>query len=74
MPFDSFDDYFLSKINTMANEIGKIFEEDNKIPVRKVKGGYKYGNKGKVYKEKWKAERQGRAIKASQAREGKEVK
>lgn len=44
------------------------------MPVRKVKGGYKYGNKGKVYKEKWKAERQGRAIKASQAREGKEAK
>lgn len=44
------------------------------MPVRKVKGGYKYGNKGKVYKEKWKAERQGRAIRASQAREGKEVR
>ena len=44
------------------------------MPVRKVKGGYKYGNVGKVYKSKAKAERQGRAIRASQARQGKEVK
>lgn len=38
------------------------------MPVRKVKGGYKYGTKGKVYKSRAKADRQGRAIKASQAR------
>ena len=38
------------------------------MPVRKVKGGYRYGSKGKVYKKKSDAERQGRAIKASQAR------
>ena len=38
------------------------------MPVRKVKGGYKYGTKGKVYKKKSDAERQGRAIKASQKR------
>lgn len=36
------------------------------MPVRKVKGGYKYGSTGKVYKSKAAAERQGRAIKASQ--------
>lgn len=36
------------------------------MPVRKVKGGYKYGSTGKVYKTKAKAEKQGRAIKASQ--------
>lgn len=36
------------------------------MPVRKVKGGYQYGTKGKVYKSKAKAEKQGRAIKASQ--------
>jgi hypothetical protein len=36
------------------------------MPVRKVKGGYKYGTKGKVYKKKSDAERQGRAIRASQ--------
>ena len=41
------------------------------MPVRKVKGGYKYGSTGKVYKSRAKAERQGRAIKASQARRKK---
>ena len=41
------------------------------MPVRKVKGGYKYGTTGKVYKTKAKAARQGRAIKASQNRRGK---
>ena len=40
------------------------------MPVRKVKGGYRYGTKGKVYKTKAKAARQGRAIKAAQARRG----
>ena len=41
------------------------------MPVHKVKGGYKYGKTGKVYKSKAKAVRQGRAIKASQARRRK---
>ena len=41
------------------------------MPVKKVKGGYKWGNKGKVYKSKKNALRQGRAIKASQARRKK---
>lgn len=36
------------------------------MPVNKVKGGYRYGTKGKIYKSKAKAERQGRAIKANQ--------
>jgi len=36
------------------------------MPVRKVKGGYKWGSRGKVYKSKAKAARQGRAIKANQ--------
>jgi len=44
------------------------------MPVRKVKGGYQYGNTGKVYKTKEAAERQGRAIKASQARHKKKKK
>jgi len=35
------------------------------MPVRKVKGGYRWGNSGKVYKTKAAAERQGRAIYAS---------
>ena len=38
------------------------------MPVRKVKGGYRYGKKGKIYKSKAKAEKQGRAIKANQNR------
>ena len=32
------------------------------MPVRKVKGGYKWGSKGKVYRSKAKALKQGRAI------------
>ena len=41
------------------------------MPVRKVKGGYKWGNTGKVYPTKAQAERQGRAIRASGWREKK---
>lgn len=41
------------------------------MPVRKVKGGYQYGTTGKIYPDKASAERQGRAIRASQARAGK---
>lgn len=40
-------------------------------PVHKTKGGYKYGTKGKTYPTKAQAARQGRAIKASQARQSK---
>ena len=35
------------------------------MPVKKVKGGYKYGKTGKKYKTKAAAAKQGRAIKAS---------
>jgi hypothetical protein len=41
------------------------------MPVKKVKGGYRYGKTGKVYKSKAKAEKQGRAIRASQHAEKK---
>lgn len=41
------------------------------MPVRKVNGGFRYGTTGKVYKSKAKAEAQGRAIRASQARRKK---
>lgn len=41
------------------------------MPVRKVKGGFQYGSSGKVYKTKAAAEKQGRAIKASQQRRKK---
>ena len=37
------------------------------MPVRKVKGGYRYGSTGKIYKKKSDAERQGRAIRAAQS-------
>ena len=35
------------------------------MPVRKVKGGYRWGSKGKVYKNRKEAERQARAAYAS---------
>lgn len=44
------------------------------MPVKSSGGGYKYGSKGKTYTGKGakaKAARQGRAIKASQARRKK---
>ena len=44
------------------------------MPVRKVKGGYRYGKTGKTYTGKGakaKATKQGRAIKASQNRRKK---
>lgn len=41
------------------------------MPVRKVNGGFRYGTTGKIYKSKAKAEAQGRAIRASQARRKK---
>ena len=41
------------------------------MPVRKVKGGYRWGKTGKVYKRKADAERQGRAIKAAESRRKK---
>jgi len=41
------------------------------MPVRKVKGGYKWGDKGKVYPSKDQALKQGRAIKASKKKRKK---
>jgi hypothetical protein len=44
------------------------------MPVRKAGSGYRWGNTGKVYRGKGakaKAQRQGRAIRASQARKSK---
>lgn len=35
------------------------------MPVRKVKGGYKWGKTGKTYPTRAQAERQGRAVRAS---------
>ena len=41
------------------------------MPTRKVKGGYRYGSKGKTYANKEDADRQGRAIQASKSRRRK---
>lgn len=41
------------------------------MPVKKVKGGYKYGQSGKVYPTKAQAEKQGQAIRISQAKRKK---
>ena len=35
------------------------------MPVRKTKGGYKYGSKGKTYSSRAAAAKQGKAIKAA---------
>ena len=44
------------------------------MPVRKVKGGYRWGKSGKTYKTKAEAERQGRAIYASGYKNGSRKK
>lgn len=41
------------------------------MPIMKVKGGFKYGPTGKVYKSRAKAVKQGVAIRISQAKRGK---
>lgn len=38
------------------------------MPVKKVKGGYRYGTTGKVYPTRKQAEKQGQAIRISQAK------
>lgn len=40
--------------------------EEITMPIFKVKGGYRYGKHGKVYKQRSKAVKQGIAIKISQ--------
>ena len=45
--------------------LDKEGEESIKVPVRKVKGGYRFGRTGKVHKTKKAADRQARAIYAS---------
>ena len=41
------------------------------MPVRKVKGGFKWGKTGKVYKSKAAAMRQGKVIELARARKKK---
>lgn len=62
------------EINGKKGTHKQIIWRNNAMPVRKVKGGYKYGTVGKVYPTRAQAEKQGRAIKASQARQGKKEK
>ena len=40
----------------------------NNMPVKKVKGGYRWGTKGKIYHSKAKARKQGIAILISQGK------
>jgi len=35
------------------------------MPVRRVRGGYRWGTSGRIYKTRRQAEKQGRAIRAS---------
>lgn len=46
----------------------------NKMPVRKVKGGFQWGKQGKVYRSKVKARKQGIEIILSQQRAGRRFK
>lgn len=41
------------------------------MPVEKVRGGYRWGKKGKIYPTKKQAEKQGKAVKASQSKRKK---
>lgn len=43
------------------------------MPVYKVKGGYRWGKSGKIYKTRKEAEAQGKAISMSMASRGKGV-
>ena len=42
---------------------------DTNMPVKKVKGGYKYGKTGKTYSKKKDAVQQGKSIHLSKARQ-----
>ena len=42
------------------------------MPIKKVKGGFKWGPTGKVYKDRGSAEKQAKAIRASQAKAKKQ--
>ena len=44
------------------------------MPVRRVKGGYKWGKSGKVYSTRAAAERQGRAVQMAMKKKGKKKK
>ena len=46
----------------------------NEIPVRKVKGGYRWGKTGKTYRKKEDAENQGKAIRISEHKRKRDKK
>ena len=60
----------LTSINTIDSYVKlfirqRNFKKENNMPVKKVKGGYKFGSSGKVYKTKAEATKQGRAMYAN---------
>ena len=69
---DSWAFRFTPYDDTENENFNKPIKERKEMPVMKVKGGYRWGEKGKVYPDRASAERQGRAIKASQAEREKE--
>lgn len=44
------------------------------MPVRRVKGGYRWGTTGKIYRTKGAAERQGRAISMAMKKKKRKTK
>jgi len=50
-----------------AEECGTTTTGGSIVPVKKTKGGYRWGKTGKVYPTKIQAQKQGQAIKASQS-------
>lgn len=62
-------------IRSLLIQLGSDFSIGEKImPIKKVKGGYKWGDSGKVYKKREDALKQGRAIKASENKKKKKKK
>ena len=57
---------FMAKMGFPHNADGLDLSDDQLVmPVMKVKGGYRWGSKGKVYRTKAEAAKQGRAAYAS---------
>lgn len=59
------DDVCQIPIVLLYSELWGFPIKENIMPVRKVQGGYQWGQSGKVYPTREQAERQGRAIEAS---------
>jgi len=50
---------------------GDMLPMEVSMPIKKVKGGYKYGKAGKVYKKRGDAAKQGHAVAASKSRQNR---